>query len=116
MSKTIGSSSFMFGPLKSKGRVIGSLNLASRPDAKYSEEELSSAQEIADHLAVVLEHAMLFEESKQAEEASRRLNKQLEDTNRHKTEFLANMSHELRPLLTPSSVAPNSSGKTCLAS
>lgn len=96
VANALGVCSYMFVPLESKGRVIGSLNLASRPDAKYSEEELFSAQEIADHLAVVLEHAMLFEESKQAEEASRRLNKQLEDTNRHKTEFLANMSHELR--------------------
>ena len=96
MAKTIGSSSFMFVPLESKGRVIGTLNVASRPEAEYTERELHTAQEIADHLAVVLEHAMLFEESKQAEETLRRLNKQLENMNHHKSEFLANMSHELR--------------------
>ena len=96
MAKTLGSSSYMFVPLESKGRVIGSLNVASRPEAEYTERELQTAEEIADHLAVVLEHAMLFEESKEAEETLRRLNKQLENVNQHKSEFLANMSHELR--------------------
>ncbi len=96
MSKTIGSSSFMFVPLESKGRVIGSLNVASRPEAEYTERELHTAQEIADHLAVVLEHALLYEESKQSAEILRRLNRQLDEANRHKSEFLANLSHELR--------------------
>lgn len=35
-------------------------------------------------------------ERKKAEEALRRLNKELQEANRHKSEFLANLSHELR--------------------
>ena len=96
VAKQHGIRSAMFVPLQSKSRVIGSLNFASCQAARYGQEELQTAQEIADHLAVILEHAMLFEESKQAEETLRRLNKQLENVNHHKSEFLANMSHELR--------------------
>ena len=55
--------SAMFVPLMSKSGVIGSLNIASRQEARYGEQELQIAQEIADHLAVVLEHTSLYQES-----------------------------------------------------
>ena len=96
MEQAGGYRSAMFVPLKSRGRVIGSLNLASKKEDGFSETELQIAQRIAEHISVIVEHATLYDESKRSEEDLRRLNKQLEDTNRHKTEFLANMSHELR--------------------
>ena len=96
IARAEGYRSAMYVPLQSQGRVIGSLNIVSRQAAGYGEEELRTAQEIADHLAVVLEHAMLYEESKQAEATLERLNKQLGEASRHKSDFLASMSHELR--------------------
>jgi signal transduction histidine kinase len=96
MHQAGGYASAMFVPLKSKGRVVGSLNLGSNQENNFSENELEIAQRIAEHMSVVVENAILYEESKQSEEALRRLNKQLEKANRHKTEFLANLSHELR--------------------
>jgi signal transduction histidine kinase len=96
MHQAGGYNSAMFVPLKSKGRVVGSLNLGSNREDNFSEKELEIAQRIAEHMSVVVENAVLYEESRQSEEALRRLNKQLEEANRHKSEFLANLSHELR--------------------
>jgi signal transduction histidine kinase len=96
MHQVGGYNSAMFVPLKSKGRVVGSLNLGSNREDNFSEKELQVAQRIAEQMSAVVENAVLYEESKQSEETLRRLNKQLEEANRHKSEFLANMSHELR--------------------
>ena len=62
VAKTLGYCSFMFVPLEAGGRIIGSLNLASRPAARYSDKELRTAQEIAEYLAVVLDHAWFKEQ------------------------------------------------------
>ncbi|MEE8369867.1 MAG: GAF domain-containing sensor histidine kinase, partial [Dehalococcoidia bacterium] len=86
----------MYVPLKSKGRVIGCLSLSSRQPGSFGEPELQIAQEIADHLAVIIEHALLHEESEQTAATLRVMNKQLAEASRHKSEFLANLSHELR--------------------
>ena len=57
--------SFMFIPLRSKGNVIGSLNFASLRPGRYTAKELQPAQQIADHLAVIVEHSLLYEESRE---------------------------------------------------
>jgi signal transduction histidine kinase len=95
-SSTYGIRSAMFVPLESRGRVIGSLNFGSRQQAGYSERELQDAQEIANHLSVVVEHTLLYEQSRRAEATLLRLNKELAEASRHKSEFLAHLSHELR--------------------
>ena len=63
MAKEAGLRSLMCVPLESKGRVIGSLNLGSTRPNEYDEQEFQVAREIADHLAVIVEHALLYEES-----------------------------------------------------
>ena len=88
--------SLMSVPLKSRGRIIGCLNFRSRDADSFTEDDLVAAQEIADHLAVVVEHTILHERAEEGAVALRRLNKQLEGANRHKSEFLASLSHELR--------------------
>ncbi len=88
--------SLMCVPLESRGRVIGCLNFRSRPADSFNVKDLHAAQEIACHLAVVVEHTILHQKSEESADALRRLNVQLEQANRHKTEFLASLSHELR--------------------
>ena len=56
----------MHVPLTSKGRVIGTLNFGSQRAAQYDDRQLTVAQEIADHLAVLIEHTLLHEESREA--------------------------------------------------
>ena len=88
--------SLMCVPLESRGRVIGCLNFRSRPADSFGEKDLRAAEEIADHLAVVVEHTILHQKAEESADALRRLNVQCEQANRHKTEFLASLSHELR--------------------
>ena len=88
--------SLMCVPLESRGRVIGCLNFRSRLPDSFGEKDLGAAQEIANHLAVVVEHTILHQKAVESADALRRLNVQLEGANRHKTEFLASLSHELR--------------------
>jgi len=88
--------SLMCVPLESRGRVIGCLNFRSRPADSFGAKDLLAAQEIADHLAVVVEHTILHQKAEESADALQRLNVQLEGANRHKTEFLASLSHELR--------------------
>ena len=73
-ARTTGIRSAMVVPLTSRGRVIGCLTFSSAQASNYDERELDSAQTIADHLAVIVEHAQLYEETKRAEEQLRAIN------------------------------------------
>ena len=55
----------MFLPLVSKGRVFGSLSFFHSEPSHFTQRDLQVAEEIADHVAVVIEHALLSEESKE---------------------------------------------------
>lgn len=74
MAGTTGIRSAMFVPLASRDRVIGCLTFSSVQAGNYDERELDTAQTIADHLAVIVEHAQLYEETKRAEEQLRAIN------------------------------------------
>ncbi len=73
-------------PLSSKGRAFGTLNFGSHRPGFYGEREVHLAQEIADHLAVVVEHTMLHDEATQAArdkavlEERNRLAREIHDT------------------------------------
>ena len=99
-------------PLLVGGEAVGVFFLDSRTPGAYSQRHLELLGPLAEHLALALQNARLYNEAKgHAEELERRVeertrelqaaNLQLEDASRHKSEFLANMSHELRtPLNT----------------
>ena len=74
--------SFMFVPLRSKGNVIGSLNFGSLRPGRYTAKELEAAQQIADHLAVIVEHTLLYEESRDVAvlEERNRMAREIHDT------------------------------------
>ena len=57
--------SMMFVPLESQNRVTGVLAFGSHEPARFGDEELATAQEIADHLAVIVQHAWLARESQE---------------------------------------------------
>ena len=69
-------------PLQSRGRAFGVLNFGAGQPNAYSEADLLVAQDVADHLAVVLDYSLRYE---QVEEAGRmaeraRLARELHDT------------------------------------
>jgi signal transduction histidine kinase len=81
VAESLHARSFMFVPLKSRGRVFGTLNFASIGEP-YGEDHLRLAQEIADHLGIVIEHTFLHEDSKQMGrlEERNRLAREIHDT------------------------------------
>jgi len=61
-------------PLIAHGELMGSLNLSSDQPAAFSQEDLEIAQEVADSLAVVIQHARLLRRTQQhAEELEHRV-------------------------------------------
>ena len=94
-------------PLLVGGEAVGVFFLDNRTPGAYSQRHLELLGPLAEHLALALQNARLYNEAKgHAEELGRRVeertrelqaaNLQLVDVSRHKSEFLANMSHELR--------------------
>jgi PAS domain S-box-containing protein len=56
--------SFLFFPLEYKGKVIGTMNFGSKKEDHFSEAHLSLLQQIAPGLAISIQNALLFEETK----------------------------------------------------
>jgi PAS domain S-box-containing protein len=70
-------------PLRTPGRVLGVMTFVfARSGRRYSDADLSLAQDLAQSAAIAIENARLFRE--------------LQEANRMKDEFLATLSHELR--------------------
>ncbi|MEK7204691.1 MAG: GAF domain-containing protein, partial [candidate division NC10 bacterium] len=106
--------SFAAVPLKAKGQVVGTLNVASRRSDAFIGQRLHLLATIASGIGIAVANARLYEEKRTAaiqleatvEERTRELKdanarlreamRMVEDVSRHKSEFLANMSHELR--------------------
>jgi PAS domain S-box-containing protein len=79
----LGASTAMIVPLLGRGKVLGTLTLASgQAGRQYDEEDLSIAEELARRAAIAIDNARLYREAQEA--------------NRAKADFLAIMSHELR--------------------
>jgi len=81
-SKDWGFRSAMYLPLASRGHVFGVLIFGSLEWGKYTEDELELAREIADQLALVFEHALLYEESRETGKSQERnrLAREIHDT------------------------------------
>ena len=72
----------MWLPLRAEGGIFGALSLASYAFDAFTEQDVQSAQEIADHLAVVVELAFLHLQEREAtrREERARLARDLHDT------------------------------------
>ncbi len=90
-----GFKSYMFYPLKSKGKVIGCFNLFSRKEDAFSHDKLEIIECLSKYLAVALENLSLYRQIRDAYEG-------LKDVEETKKNILSNVSHEL---LTPNSIA-----------
>ena len=69
-------------PMRSRGRVIGMLALGSTELDAFHEADREAAQDVADHLAVIVEHTWLFKASKErgALEERERLAREIHDS------------------------------------
>jgi PAS domain S-box-containing protein len=98
-------------PIKLRGEVIGVLDAESFRLNGFDENDLSTLQTLADHLAIAASNARLYAEmeahSEVLEQAVRARTGELEAAMAHlealtdlKDEFVANVSHELRTPIT----------------
>ncbi len=79
--------SHIFVPLKSRGRIIGVLTIASNdPNFSYSKYDLVLVEELARRAAIAVDNARLYQEAQEAVRA--------------RDEFLSIASHELKTPLT----------------
>ncbi len=82
VSEELGVHSAIFVPLETKGRVIGVLLLFAFQRGQFNSDDLESAKEIGSYLAVIAEHTLLYEESKETAKLQERnrLAREIHDT------------------------------------
>lgn len=86
--------SLMAIPLVVNGEVIGEITLTSPAPAHFSDDHEEIAQEVADHLAIALQNARLFEQVKGDRARLHALSSQLLEAQETERRFLAHELHD----------------------
>jgi signal transduction histidine kinase len=94
--KAVGVRSAVAVPLHARGTVIGVLMVSSRSPHQFRPEDQQLLSTLADHAAIAVENANLYEQERGLRHTLEGLNRQIQDANQRKTEFITLVSHELR--------------------
>jgi PAS domain S-box-containing protein len=87
----------MVVPLRVRDRVFGAISFVyAESDRRYSEDDLSFAEDFARRAAMAIENAIALKEAEVGRAREQVLRSEAELANRAKDEFLATVSHELR--------------------
>lgn len=76
-------------PLKIGDKTVGVLNIQSKDQKEFDDNDLRFFQLLTDQITIEIENARLYEKTS-------RLVEEISDVDRIKSQFLANMSHEFR--------------------
>ena len=88
--------SLMTVPLVARARVLGALTLMWLHGRRYTEQDLSFAEELGRRAGMAIDNARLYRAEQEARAEAERARQEAETANQAKTDFLATMSHELR--------------------
>ncbi|HWA74421.1 MAG TPA: PAS domain S-box protein [Polyangiaceae bacterium] len=89
--------SAMIVPLLGRERTLGALTfIHAESGRRYSEEDLTFAEEFARTAALAIENALALRQAEEARVQEQRLRREADIANKAKDDFLATVSHELR--------------------
>src|SRR5665647_454722 len=95
--RALGMTSYMVLPLKTRGRLLGSITfIGTEPAVRYTPKDLLFAEDVAGRAAMAMDNARLYREAEIAREEAVAAVARAALADRAKTDFLATMSHELR--------------------
>jgi PAS domain S-box-containing protein len=93
--------SLLHVPLRARDQIIGTLNLWSSTAGVFHEAQREVVQEVADQLAIAIQHAQLFEEVSRAHDHLQVLSRRLVDTQEQERRHIARELHdEIGQMLT----------------
>jgi signal transduction histidine kinase len=92
--------SFLGVPLRRGDEILGTLEVVTKEERRFSLDEQAVMSAFADQAAVAIDNARLFEEAHTHLAEVVEANRRLEELNRLRQQYLRNVSHEFRTPLT----------------